>query len=120
MNSILKYPSKSRLSAGFTLLEVLVAMAIISLGLIGVFSSLSQMLSSTSLLRDKTLATWIATATAPWSPRWPAMPGIVSMAGFPAWTTRKRFTGWWPGSKARLLDGDPMMQCADGVHYALL
>jgi len=36
-------------------------MAIISLGLIGVFSSLSQMLGATSLLRDKTLATWIAT-----------------------------------------------------------
>ena len=49
------------LSRGFTLLEVLVAMAIISLGLIGVFGSLSQMLGATSLLRDKTLATWIAT-----------------------------------------------------------
>lgn len=49
------------LHAGFTLLEVLVAMAIISLGLIGVFSSLNQMLGATSLLRDKTLATWIAT-----------------------------------------------------------
>ncbi|MBT8441262.1 MAG: type II secretion system minor pseudopilin GspI [Gammaproteobacteria bacterium] len=47
--------------AGFTLLEVLVAMAIISLGLIGVFGSLNQMLGATSLLRDKTLATWIAT-----------------------------------------------------------
>jgi len=46
---------------GFTLLEVLVAMAIISLGLIGVFGSLNQMLASTSILRDKTLATWIAT-----------------------------------------------------------
>lgn len=46
---------------GFTLLEVLVAMAIVSLGLIGVFTSLNQMLGATSLLRDKTLATWIAT-----------------------------------------------------------
>lgn len=46
---------------GFTLLEVLVAMAIISLGLIGVFGSLNQMLTATGLLRDKTLATWIAT-----------------------------------------------------------
>jgi general secretion pathway protein I len=53
--------SAHRVSTGFTLLEVLVAMAIISLGLIGVFSSLGQMLSATSLLRDKTLATWIAT-----------------------------------------------------------
>ena len=56
-----KRPAEFRISAGFTLLEVLVAMAIISLGLIGVFSSLSQMLGATSLLRDKTLATWIAT-----------------------------------------------------------
>ncbi len=48
------------IQTGFTLLEVLVAMAIISLGLIGVFSSLNQMLGATSLLRDKTLATWIA------------------------------------------------------------
>jgi len=48
-------------ASGFTLLEVLVAMAIISLGLIGVFSSLNQMLGATALLRDKTLATWVAT-----------------------------------------------------------
>ena len=52
------YPAKT---AGFTLLEVLVAMSIISLGLIGVFGSLNQMLGATALLRDKTLATWIAT-----------------------------------------------------------
>lgn len=50
-----------RSAAGFTLLEVLVAMAIVSLGLIGVFGSLNQMLGATALLRDKTLATWIAT-----------------------------------------------------------
>ena len=54
-------PAAPPRSEGFTLLEVLVAMAIVSLGLIGVFSSLSQMLGSTALLRDKTLATWIAT-----------------------------------------------------------
>jgi len=61
LNSFSQRPSQPRLCAGFTLLQVLVAMAIISLGLIGVFSSLSQMLGATSLLRDKTLATWIAT-----------------------------------------------------------
>jgi general secretion pathway protein I len=46
---------------GFTLLEVLVAMAILSLGMIAVFSGMSQSLSVTTRLRDKTLASWIAT-----------------------------------------------------------
>jgi len=46
---------------GFTLLEVLVAMAILSLGMIAVFSGMSQSLSVTTRLRDKTLANWIAT-----------------------------------------------------------
>lgn len=46
--------------AGFTLLEVLVALVIVSLGMIAVFSQLSQMLNATSRLRDKTLAHWIA------------------------------------------------------------
>ena len=64
---------------GFTLLEVLVAMAIISLGLIGVFMSLSQMLGATTLLRDKTLATWIATDR----------------------ITELRVTGAWPGAGER-------------------
>jgi len=45
---------------GFTLLEVLVAMAILSLGMIAVFSGMSQSLNVTIRLRDKTLASWIA------------------------------------------------------------
>ncbi len=45
---------------GFTLLEVLVAMAILSLGMIAVFSGMSQSLNATTRLRDKTLASWIA------------------------------------------------------------
>jgi general secretion pathway protein I len=46
---------------GFTLLEVLVAMAILSLGMIAVFSGMNQSLNVTTRLRDKTLASWIAT-----------------------------------------------------------
>jgi general secretion pathway protein I len=45
----------------FTLIEVLVAMAILSLAMISVFSGMSQSLSVTTRLRDKTLASWIAT-----------------------------------------------------------
>ncbi|MDH3510558.1 MAG: type II secretion system minor pseudopilin GspI [Gammaproteobacteria bacterium] len=47
-------------SRGFTLLEVLVALVIVSLGMIAVFSQLNQMLMASSRLRDKTLAHWIA------------------------------------------------------------
>ena len=53
--------SPRRRAGGFTLLEVLVALAIISLGMVGVFSSLSQMLTATTRLRDKTFASWVAT-----------------------------------------------------------
>jgi|GEM_PF-649768 len=45
---------------GFTLLEVLVAMAIISLGMVAVFTGLNQTLSVTDRLRAKTLAGWVA------------------------------------------------------------
>lgn len=45
---------------GFTLLEVLVAMAILSLGMIAVFGAMSQSLDATVRLRDKTLAHWVA------------------------------------------------------------
>jgi len=45
---------------GFTLIEVLVALAIIALGLAGVFGQLSQTAAAASRLRDKTLASWVA------------------------------------------------------------
>ncbi|MCC5794771.1 MAG: type II secretion system minor pseudopilin GspI [Chromatiales bacterium] len=45
---------------GFTLIEVLVALAIVSLGLIAIFAQLNQSLLTTSLLRDRTLAHWVA------------------------------------------------------------
>jgi general secretion pathway protein I len=45
---------------GFTLLEVLVALAILGLGMIAVFSGMSQSLRVTERLRNKTLANWVA------------------------------------------------------------
>ena len=45
---------------GFTLVEVLVALAIVAFGLIGVFGQLSQSATAASRLRDKTLADWVA------------------------------------------------------------
>lgn len=45
---------------GFTLLEVLVAVAIVALGLSGVLATVNGMVGSSAYLRDKTLANWVA------------------------------------------------------------
>jgi general secretion pathway protein I len=47
-------------ATGFTLIEVLVALAIVGLGLIAVFGQVSQSVTTATRLRDKTLADWIA------------------------------------------------------------
>jgi general secretion pathway protein I len=52
--------NRHRSRRGFTLLEVLVAMAILGLGMIAVFGGMSQSLNVTARLRDKTLANWVA------------------------------------------------------------
>ena len=45
---------------GFTLLEVMVALAIVSIGLIAAFNGIIQMAHSVSTMRDRALADWIA------------------------------------------------------------
>lgn len=45
---------------GFTLIEVLAALIIVSLGMLGVIQAISQTASNSTYLRDKTLAHWIA------------------------------------------------------------
>jgi len=74
-------------SGGFTLIEVLVALAIVAFGLIAVFGQLSQSAMAASRLRDKTLAHWVAVnALTEWRLRG-ALPGsgvqseTVEMAG---------------------------------------
>ena len=47
-------------SSGFTLIEVMVAMAIAALGLAAVIASVSQMVDAGSAMRLKTYASWIA------------------------------------------------------------
>lgn len=51
---------KRRLAGGFTLLEVMVALAIVSIGLIAAFNGVIQMAHSTTVLRERALADWIA------------------------------------------------------------
>ncbi len=51
---------KLRTSRGFTLLEVMVALTIVSLSLIFVATSMSQMVFEAQTMRDRTYASWIA------------------------------------------------------------
>jgi general secretion pathway protein I len=53
---IRRYKTKS---VGFTLLEVLVALAIVSVGLLAVSSSLTQSISVTDGIEQRTIATWL-------------------------------------------------------------
>jgi general secretion pathway protein I len=45
---------------GFTLIEVLAALVIVSLGMLGVIQAVSQTASNSTYLRDKTIAHWVA------------------------------------------------------------
>ncbi len=51
---------KSKGSQGFTLLEVMVALAIVALSLTAVTASMSQMIMAAHTMRDRTYASWIA------------------------------------------------------------
>jgi general secretion pathway protein I len=55
--SSLQPPACSR---GFTLIEVLAALVIVSLGMMAVIQAVSQTASNSAYLRDKTLAHWVA------------------------------------------------------------
>jgi len=52
--------TRCRGDRGFTLLEVMVALVIISLSLAGVAGSMGQMIDTANTMRDRTYASWIA------------------------------------------------------------
>ena len=52
--------TRRRLPGGFTLIEVLVALAIVAIGMAAVLSALSSSAGTVSYLRDKTFANWVA------------------------------------------------------------
>lgn len=49
-----------RSGTGFTLIEVMVALVIVSLALAGVAASMGQMIDTANTMRDRTFASWIA------------------------------------------------------------
>lgn len=54
-------PSRIDLRAGFTLLEVMVALVIVSLGMMAVNTQLNNYTVTSRYIEEKTLASWIAT-----------------------------------------------------------
>jgi general secretion pathway protein I len=59
MHNRIHSPTNSAVK-GFTLMEVLMALLIVSLGMLAVIEAVSQAASNTSYLRDKTIAHWVA------------------------------------------------------------
>lgn len=47
-------------AGGFTLLEVIVALAVVALGLIAAFNGVIQITSGASYMRERTLSNWVA------------------------------------------------------------
>lgn len=48
-------------AGGFTLIEVVVALAIVALGMLALFGAVSDAANNVSYLRDRTFAAWLAT-----------------------------------------------------------
>ena len=53
-------PTQCNRSAGFTLIEVLVALVVAVLALVGVMAAVSQMVDTGLAMRERTYASWIA------------------------------------------------------------
>jgi general secretion pathway protein I len=58
--TISKAPATRRASSGFTLIEVLAALVIVSLGMMAVIQAVSQTASNSAYLHEKSVAHWIA------------------------------------------------------------
>lgn len=52
-------PNRNR-SGGFTLVEVVVALAIVAIGMLAVFKTIGDTVNNVSTLRDRSFAAWIA------------------------------------------------------------
>ena len=52
--------TRSSPSCGFTLIEVLVALSIVIIAFMAMYGSMTQVVAATTIMQDKTIATWIA------------------------------------------------------------
>jgi general secretion pathway protein I len=78
---------RDRVSSGFTLIEVLIALAIAAVALAGITRLVIQSIDTTTSLRDREIATWVAEnriATLRIDHAWPSLDttdGDTEMAG---------------------------------------
>ncbi len=64
------------LAAGFTLIEVLVALVVVALGMMAVHTTLNRYAAASAYLEEQTLASWIATnklTELSVAPTWPSL-----------------------------------------------
>lgn len=87
--------SRHFIQTGFTLIEVVVALAIIALGLLAVMSTVSSTTINSIYLRDKTFANWVAQnqmaeiELAPVKPKFGFSDGNETLAGITWYWTQK-------------------------------
>lgn len=55
-----RYSAATRPDRGFTLIEVVVALAIVAIGMLAVFKTIGDTASNVAYLRDRSFASWIA------------------------------------------------------------
>ncbi|MFN2339626.1 MAG: type II secretion system minor pseudopilin GspI [Gammaproteobacteria bacterium] len=109
---------------GFTLVEILVAMAVLAVGLLAALTAVSQLTVNESYLRDRTLATWLArnqVLEVQLQGEWP-QPGQASGALEYAgreWRWRQRITQT-PEADMRRLDLEVWLPGAEGEPLARL
>jgi general secretion pathway protein I len=87
VREILQAQLAAKAGGGFTLIEVLAALVIVSLGMLGVITAVGQTANNSTYLRDKTVAHWVAmnrlteTRLQPSAPKIDKSSDEVEMAG---------------------------------------
>jgi general secretion pathway protein I len=98
----------ARFSAGFTLLEILVALAVLAVALAAVIRLLGQSIDTAAALRDRTVAQWVAEDRLAWNQMTRRFPPVdvtegESEMGGRTWHWREQVSGT-PVEKLRRLD----------------
>lgn len=109
---------------GFTLVEILVALAVLAIGLMAALTAVAQLTANEAYVRDRTLATWVAhnrLVEEQLSGDWPSVgerKGTAELAG-QEWYWKVRVSQT-EEAKMRRLDVEVRAQADDEATLALL